>query len=69
MYQVHVFGENLIICCISKSSPMLMNTKRTFNPSTLVRKRRHGFLARKSTVGGRRVLARRFLKGRRRLSA
>ncbi|MCO5597487.1 hypothetical protein L7F22_051565 [Adiantum nelumboides] len=28
------------------TSPMLMNTKRTFNPSTIVRKRRHGFLAR-----------------------
>ncbi|MCO5564959.1 hypothetical protein L7F22_018629 [Adiantum nelumboides] len=27
------------------TSPMLMNTKRTFNPSTIVRKRRHGFLA------------------------
>eukprot|EP00250_Pteridium_aquilinum_P014747 c22175_g1_i1 orf=446-1096(-) len=51
------------------TSPMLMSTKRTFNPSTIVRKRRHGFLARKATVGGRRILARRFLKGRRRLSA
>ena len=27
--------------------------KRTFQPSNLVRKRRHGFFARKATVGGR----------------
>lgn len=43
--------------------------KRTFQPSKLVRARRHGFRTRMATVGGRRVLSNRRLQGRKKLSA
>lgn len=43
--------------------------KRTFQPSKIVRARRHGFRARMATLGGRKVINARRAKGRAKLAA
>jgi large subunit ribosomal protein L34 len=45
----------------------IFNIKRTFQPSLIRMKRKHGFLARARTKDGRHILNRRRRKGRKRL--
>lgn len=50
-------------------APPMLAVKRTYQPSVIRKKRKHGFLSRNATPTGRRLLARRRFKGRRSISA
>jgi large subunit ribosomal protein L34 len=47
----------------------ISSMKRTYQPSKLVRKRRHGFRTRMATPGGRKIIANRRRLGCKKLSA
>mmetsp|Transcript_34499 Transcript_34499/g.75508 ORF Transcript_34499/g.75508 Transcript_34499/m.75508 type:complete len:176 (+) Transcript_34499:115-642(+) len=58
--------DDLVASVLGGASSILL-IKRTYQPSIIRKRRKHGFLERHRSVGGRRVLKRRRHKGRARL--
>lgn len=67
--QLKDFGESVIGNLWENLQSGIMLLKRTFQPSLIRRKRKHGFLARVRTKDGRKILNNRRMKGRKSLCA
>jgi large subunit ribosomal protein L34 len=63
----HVLNDRAV-CPSPHVAQELECSKMTYQPKIKRRKRRHGFLSRLKTAGGRRTLIRRSIKGRHRLA-
>lgn len=59
----------VIDCPSMPSTNIPLSCHLTYNPKVIKRKRKHGFLARKTCRHGRKTLLRRMRKGRHRLTA
>ncbi|KAG1693804.1 hypothetical protein DVH05_022908 [Phytophthora capsici] len=64
--QLDQIGE--LECPTESLNEPLQAIKRTYQPSVLRRKRKHGFRTRRVSISGRKLLKRRFNKGRWRMS-